>query len=133
MKGLLRALMIATLVHGVASAQQPPPSAPSSALVPLPPGPFSTWPDDLKRKALVSLAFRCNMVSVMALGNYRGPEMAAKEYAKSLAAACVDRQMPDDWPGHDETRKTVLRHFNLAHEQDPTLEMPQWPPSKTGK
>jgi hypothetical protein len=67
------------------------------------------------------------MVSVMALGNYHGPDAAAREYAQSLSAACIDGQMPDDWPGHAGMRESVIRHFDLAHKQDPKLEMPQWP------
>ncbi len=106
-----------------------PPPAGSTALIPLPTGPFSDWPDNPKSKALASLSFRCNMVSVMALGNYHGPDAAAREYAQSLSAACVDGQMPDDWPGHAAMRESVIRHFDLAHKLDPKLEMPQWPRS----
>jgi hypothetical protein len=69
------------------------------------------------------------MVGVMAVGNYRGPSAAAKEYAQAVAASCVDGQMPDDWPGHDEVRKSLITHFDVAHREDTQLEMPQWPRS----
>jgi hypothetical protein len=68
------------------------------------------------------------MVGMMAVGNYRGPSAASKEYALAVSAACVDGQMPDDWPGHPEFRERLRTHFKLAHEQDPMLEVPRWPP-----
>jgi hypothetical protein len=119
---------IGCLVQCISSAQAPT-AVPHTGPVPLPEGPFSSWPADLKGRAVASLTFRCNLVSGMALGNYHGPLAAAKEYAQALTAACVDGQMPDDWPGHVEIRDSLLRHFDAAHQQDPTLPMPQWPRS----
>ncbi len=123
----LFALLVGSFGQCLSSAQDAPASPPHTGLVPLPKGSFSSWPDELKSKAVSSLTLRCNMVSIMALGNYHGPDAAAKEYAQAFSAACVDGQMPDDWPGHVETRDSLLRHFDLAHQQDPKLEMPQWP------
>jgi hypothetical protein len=120
-------LLIASLVYGISWADEAQVPAQRSALVSLPTGPYSKWPENLKRKAVESLSFRCNTVGVMALSNYHGPEAAAREYARAVSSSCVDGQMPDDWPGHGETRENLLRHFELAHQRDPNLEMPQWP------
>jgi hypothetical protein len=120
-------LLIPSLVYGISWAEEAQESAPRSAFVSVPSGPFSKWPENLKSKTVASLSFRCDTVGVMALGNYHGPEVAAREYVRAVSAACVDGQMPDDWPGHSETRESLLRHFDLAHQQDPNLEMPQWP------
>lgn len=74
-----------------------------------------------------SLFFRCELVGTMAMGNYQGPGAAGKEYAKALTDSCVDVQMPDDWPGHAQIRDDLIMHFDLAHQEDPKLEMPQFP------
>jgi hypothetical protein len=54
----------------------------NSALVqtPIPTGPYASWPDDLKKKTVDTLMFRCTMVGVMQLGNYSGPKEAGNEY-----------------------------------------------------
>jgi hypothetical protein len=64
------------------------------------------------------------MVGVMQLGTYSGPKEAGKEYLQVLAAACVDGQMPDDWPGRPQLIDSQKHHFELARQLDTSLEMP---------
>jgi hypothetical protein len=90
----------------------------------VPAGPYASWPDDVKKKAVGALMFRCTMVGVMQLGNYGGSKEAGKEYLQVLADACVDGQMPDDWPGRPQLLEAQKHHFELAHQLDNSLEMP---------
>lgn len=136
MKRLSRSFIYVVVAMGVAgsiprhmaaqeaSAGKPNPIQTPVLQTPLPTGPYASWPEDLKKKAVAALAFRCAMVSGMQFGNYKGPGAAAKEMVQALSAACVDHQMPDDWPGHAEFRETIRHHFEVAHGLDSSLEMP---------
>jgi len=66
----------------------------------IPNGPYSSWAEESRKKAVAAVSFRCVMMSGMQLGNYQGSKEAAREMAQAILMACVDHQMPDDWPGH---------------------------------
>jgi hypothetical protein len=97
---------------------------PVNGQTPLPTGPFSLWPDEIKKRAIASLSFRCGFISVMQLDNYQGPKEAGKEMVQALASACIDHQMPADWPGHAEMRETSKQHYSAAQGLDPSLPDP---------
>ncbi len=94
------------------------------AMTPIPPGPFVSWPEDIKNTAVISLMRRCNFISVMAMGNFQGPKETGTEMLQSLMLACIDHQMPDDWPNHDEVRTAIQQHFDAARQVVPNLPNP---------
>jgi hypothetical protein len=120
----LLAVIEACLVAPYAIAQYARPEKPGLAQTAVPAGPYASWPDEQKRTALAALQFRCTLVGVMQVGNYGGPKEAGAEYAQVVAAACIDGQMPDDWPGRAELLESQKRHFELAHQLDDSLKMP---------
>ena len=87
----------------------------------LPSGPYSSWPQASRGKAVLALAFRCALVSGMQLANYQGPKAAAQELGEALLIACVDHQMPEDWPDHGKYQSEGKDHFEKAKELDPGI------------
>jgi hypothetical protein len=87
----------------------------------IPDGPYASWPAESRQKAVGTLMFRCAMLSTMELANYRGPNEAGQEMAQALSMACVDHQMPDDWPGHANLQTKEAEHLEKAEQLDPSI------------
>jgi hypothetical protein len=127
---LLAAVILANSIGGIAHATATEPSTKPPAFslqMPLPKGPFATWPEASKEPAIRALAFRCMMVGTMALGSYSGPKDAAVNYAKAFMMSCVLGQMPADWHDRAKVGELEKSYFATAHEQDPTLTFPIFP------
>jgi hypothetical protein len=92
---------------------------------PIPNGPYSSWPEESRTKTIAALSFRCTMVSVMQLANYRGSKEAGQAMAHAMSMACIDHQMPDDWPGHADVQTREREHFEKAKRLDPSIS---WSP-----
>jgi hypothetical protein len=108
-----------------ARAQQPAvnPGA-GLAAAPVPDGPYASWPEESKKNAVAVLSFRCLIISGMQLANYRGVQEAAHEMAQAMILACVDHQMPDDWPDRSYYQATERTHYERARALDPGLSLP---------
>ena len=92
---------------------------------PIPDGPYFSWPEESRKQAIAALSFRCSMVSVMQLANYRGLREAGQEMAQAVSMACIDHQMPDDWPGHANVQTREREHLEKAKRLDPSIS---WSP-----
>jgi hypothetical protein len=57
---------------------------------PIPKGPYSSWPEESRKRALAALSFRCTMMSVMQFANYQGLREAGREMAQAVSMACID-------------------------------------------
>lgn len=99
------------------------PVAAFNAGTPIPDGSYSSWPEDSKRKAVSALGFRCAMVSAMQLGSYQGSKEAAGELAKAMSMACVDHQMPADWPERASVQAIEKEYLDKARQLDPSISV----------
>lgn len=109
------------------SREKEPPKEPAAHLAqtPLPSGPYSSWPEESRKKAIAALYLRCAATSVMQLANFKGPKDAGVEMGQAMYMACVDHQMPDDWPHHADVQKIEREHFQKAKQLDPSIS---WSP-----
>jgi len=107
----------------VQARAQEPARTPGLGAIPLPDGPYSSWPED-KKKAVASLTMRCVILAVMQFGNYKGPREAAQEMVQAEALACIEHQMPDDWPDRSVIQKMESAHLEKATVLDPALSLP---------
>jgi tetratricopeptide (TPR) repeat protein len=72
---------------------------PASPLVPMPEGPFASWPPESREPALQTLRARCTFMSAMALaGAGQLSRDAFTDVAVALVSGCVANAMPEDWP-----------------------------------
>jgi hypothetical protein len=92
---------------------------------PIPNGPYSSWPAESRTKAIAALSFRCAMVSGMQLANYRGLKEAGQAMAQAMSMACIDHQMPDDWPDRATVQASETEHLEKAKRLDPSIS---WSP-----
>jgi hypothetical protein len=97
----------------------------AGAGTPIPNGPFSSWPEESRKKAFAGLSVRCTLVSGMQLANYQGLKEAGQEMAQAMSMACIDHQMPDDWPDHANVQAIEREHLEKARRLDPSLS---WSP-----
>jgi hypothetical protein len=69
--------------------------------VPLPEGPFSSWPADSREPALQTLRSRCLFLAGMLLAGGNAPQVPRETLgnaALALISGCVANAMPEDWP-----------------------------------
>jgi hypothetical protein len=67
----------------------------------MPPGPFASWPANIRGPALQSVRFTCLFLTVMASAGPNMPKLsrqAMNDAAAAVASGCVANAMPDDWP-----------------------------------
>jgi hypothetical protein len=101
-KTVLVGLQIMAIAGGMAESaplvweQQPLGALPAtwSANIPLPSGPFASWPPDIREQAIRSLRFRCMIIGSMVFGDYQGPKQAAIQDIVAFISSCVAAQMP---------------------------------------
>lgn len=96
-------------------------SGTGTAAIPLPSGPYSSWPEESRMKAVATLSARCALVSGMQFVDYKGPQEASLELRRAMTAACVDHQMPDDWPGHAQIQASEKERLESARRLDPSF------------
>jgi hypothetical protein len=73
----------------------------NNANVPMPPGPYASWPADIRGPALQTVRLRCLFVTGMAFAGPNVPKLSREVMGDVLAAVvsgCVASAMPDDWP-----------------------------------
>jgi len=95
------------------------------AETPIPDGPYSSWPEESRTKAITALSLRCTIATTMQLANYRGLREATQEIAQAMSMACIDHQMPDDWPDHADVQTHEREHLAKAKRLDPSIS---WSP-----
>jgi hypothetical protein len=79
----------------------PPPRNPR---VPMPSGPFASWPLETRGPALQTVRFACLFVAGMSFAGPSVPKMSHEAMADVLGAivsGCVADAMPEDWPERD--------------------------------
>lgn len=105
------------------SGTRAPARTPGSGIAgtPVPKGPYSSWPEESRKKAIVALSFRCVLASGMQFANYQGSKEAGKEMMQAMSMACIDHQMPDDWPGHANVQTSEREHLEKAKHLDPSF------------
>ena len=108
-------------------AQQGPPSINKLfpfANIPLPPGPYASWPEQRQDMAVRGLRSRCMLVAGMAFGDYQGPRRAMTDGVAAITSACVVKQMPNDWPGRSAEQAREATHYRAAKAIDPQFPDP---------
>lgn len=100
------------------------PTATRSANIPLPSGPFASWPPDIREQAICSLRFQCMIAGGMAFGNYQGPKQAAIQDIVAFISLCVAAQMPEDWPDRAAENEIATSHHEDAKRLDPNIPDP---------
>lgn len=69
--------------------------------VPMPLGPYTSWPADIRGPALQTVRFKCLFLIGMAFAGPNVPKLSQEAMRDVLAAVlsgCVANAMPDDWP-----------------------------------
>jgi hypothetical protein len=69
--------------------------------VPVPPGPYASWPADVRAPALQTVRFRCLFITGMAFAGPNVPNLspdARRDVLAAVVSGCVANAMPDDWP-----------------------------------
>ena len=92
--------------------------------VPMPPGPFASWPPEGRDPAIKGVQSRCMFVAAMAFDNYQGPKEAIMPELQALTHACVAKQMPDDWPENAAEHERSVSFYEQAKKLDPKLPDP---------
>lgn len=85
----------------LASTSSPPADLRKNLNVPMPPGPYASWPAESRGPALLTLRFKCTFLAGMAFAGPQLPNISPAERYAVLAAvvsSCVANAMPDDWP-----------------------------------
>lgn len=126
--GLSRLALAAVVVTfpNLAKAQQAPPpnTLMQSANIPLPSGPFASWPPESREPAIRGLRARCMFIGGMAFANYHGPREADGQDIAAFISACVAKQMPDDWPEKAAERERAAASYEAAKQLDPNVPDP---------
>ena len=81
--------------------------------VPMPPGPYASWPADIRGPAVLTVRFRCMFVTGMALSGPTVPKVSQQAMRDVLAAvwsSCVASAMPDDWPEREAELEKAKSH-----------------------
>jgi hypothetical protein len=123
MPARLYACVIAIFAVSSAASAQPAVLPPlERVIVPLPPGPYATWPAEDRDAAVRSLFSRCAMDNVSSFGRgYQGPADATRESWTAQTYACVVRKMPADWPLAARARAEAVAHYEAARNIDPKV------------
>jgi hypothetical protein len=108
------------------SAQQagPPNQLLSSMNVPLPAGPFASWPAESRASAVQGVKSRCMFMVGMAMGGYKGPKEAAGQEAAAAMAACITKLMPQDWPEQTTWHEQFVSAAETAKRLNPSAPDP---------
>ena len=118
----LIAVSVAVAFTWGAQAQQQslplPPQQLQSASIPVPSGPFASWPEDVREPAMRGVRSRCMVVGGMAFANYSGPKEALMPSITAFLSACVAKQMPDDWPGKAAEHQRSVDAYEAARRLD---------------
>ncbi|MGH7041841.1 MAG: hypothetical protein ACREFY_06890 [Acetobacteraceae bacterium] len=114
-----------TLPLSVPAQQAPAHSQPLQSMnIPLPHGPFASWPPEKRQPALRGLRSRCMFVAGMVFDNYQGPPKAAGLDMIAIMSICVARSMPDDWPEQAAERKRSVSFYEAAKRLDRNVPNP---------
>ena len=89
--------------------------------VPLPSGPFESWPLEIRDAAIASLRDRSMFRAVSLLGAYEGSPEAAGKGILAFASFCVARTVPADWPGRPAELAQAFDALEDAKRLDPKL------------
>jgi hypothetical protein len=72
--------------------------------IPMPPGPFASWPEESRGPALQTVRFECRFGAGMGFAGPQAPKMSREAFGNvlsAIASRCVADAMPDDWPERD--------------------------------
>jgi hypothetical protein len=87
--------------------------------VPMPPGPYASWPADIRGPALQTVRFQCLFITGMSLAGPNVPKLSPEARRDVLAAVfsgCIANAMPDDWPDRAVTLEQERSHLEKAKD-----------------